>query len=50
MERIKSQDDRVFRSRLSVVLLATGCAILVAAVDALADRWQIWRQKRRATE
>ena len=121
MERIKSQDDRVFRSRLCAVLLATGCAILVAALladlfwgqmfeavygtsatnpgeagretdpamvaeyaalkpllnltlyvvpttlgftgaglfltgaglaaaDALADRWQAWRQKRRATE
>lgn len=35
MNNIEPPGDRVFRSRLSAVLLATGCAILVAAL--LAD-------------
>lgn len=35
MSSIKPQDERIFRSRFSVVLLTTGCAILVAAL--LAD-------------
>ncbi|EBS4817066.1 hypothetical protein DEN29_18500 [Salmonella enterica subsp. enterica serovar Javiana] len=49
MKSIKPQDDCVFRSRFSTVLLVTGCAILVAALLADMFWWQMFETLYGAT-